>query len=282
SEQWFAEEIVQPALQQNHNLSVSGGNENTTYRVSLGYTDEKSIFVGPSKGLKRYNYRVNLTSEFNKFRIESTLAYAKQKIVDHSFVTGTLMVYAFRTPRYFRQKDEEGNYLTNSVLAEFNPLGILEEGGFRRYDNDDLFGSLSAQYAITDHFKVRGVFGGRLWNNSLYARTKEVRFSPGGSYGADRNTNDEMRKSLDLNTQFLAEYNNTFGDLHDLSVLLGVSNENHSDRGIGIFGIKTDPDLGTPTSESTIGENSYNSNQSSSKNSLNSLFGRATYSYDGR
>src|SRR5690606_38296028 len=128
----------------------------------------------------------------------------------------------------------------------------------------------------------RGVFGGRLWNNSLYARTKEVRFSPGGSYGADRNTNDEMRKSLHLNTQFLAEYNNTFGDLHDLSVLLGVSNENHSDRGIGIFRIKTDPDLGTPTSESTIGENSYNSNQSSSKNSLNSLFGRATYSYDDR
>src|SRR5690606_25543581 len=166
SEQWFAEEIVQPALQQNHNLSDSGGNEHTTYRMSLGYNDEKSIFVGPSKGLKRYNYRVNLTSEFNKFRIESTLAYAKQKIVDHSFVTGTLMVDAFRTPRYFRQKDEEGNYLTNSVLAEFNPLGILEEGGFRRYDNDDLFGSLSAQYAITDHFKVRGVFGGRLWNNS--------------------------------------------------------------------------------------------------------------------
>src|SRR5690606_31841882 len=96
SEQWFAEEIVQPALQQNHNLSVSGGNEHTTYRVSLGYTDEKSIFVGPSKGLKRYNYRVNLTSEFNKFRIESTLAYAKQKITDHSFVTGTLMVDAFR------------------------------------------------------------------------------------------------------------------------------------------------------------------------------------------
>ncbi|RXG25874.1 SusC/RagA family TonB-linked outer membrane protein [Leeuwenhoekiella marinoflava] len=282
SEEWFAEEIVQEALQQNHSLAISGGNENTTYRVSLGYTDEKNIFVGPSKGLKRYNYRVNLTSEFEKFRIETTLSYAKQKIKDHSFNTSTLMVDAFRTPLYYTQKDEEGNYLTNDVLGQFNPLGVLEQGGFRHYDNDDLFGSLSLQYAITDKFKIRGVFGGRLYNNSLYARTTRVDFIPGGVYGENRNTRDEMRKSLDLSTQFLAEYNNTFADKHDVNVLLGVSNENHSDRGIGIFRINTDPDLGTPTSETTIEEGSYNSNQSSSKNSLNSAFGRASYTFDDR
>lgn len=282
SEQWFAEEIVEEALQQNHSLAISGGNENTTYRVSLGYTDEKNIFVGPSKGMKRYNYRVNLTSEFEKFRIETTLSYAKQKIKDHSFNTSTLMVDAFRTPLYYKQKDDEGNYLTNDVLGQFNPLGVLEQGGFRHYDNDDLFGSLSLQYAITDNFKVRGVFGGRLYNNSLYSRTTRVDFVPGGVYGENRNTRDEMRKSLDLNTQFLLEYNNTFNNKHDLNVLLGVSNENHSDRGIGIFRINTDPDLGTPISETTIEEGSYNSNQSSSKNSLNSAFGRASYTYDNR
>jgi len=282
SEQWFAEEIVEEALQQNHSLAISGGNENTTYRVSLGYTDEKNIFVGPSKGMKRYNYRVNLTSEFEKFRIETTLSYAKQKIKDHSFNTSTLMVDAFRTPLYYKQKDDEGNYLTNDVLGQFNPLGVLEQGGFRHYDNDDLFGSLSLQYAITDNFKVRGVFGGRLYNNSLYSRTTRVDFVPGGVYGENRNTRDEMRKSLDLNTQFLVEYNNTFNNKHDLNVLLGVSNENHSDRGIGIFRINTDPDLGTPISETTIEEGSYNSNQSSSKNSLNSAFGRASYTYDNR
>ena len=208
SEEWFADEIVEEALQQNHSLSISGGNENTTYRASLGYTEENNIFVGPSKGLKRYNYRINLTSEFEKFRIETTLSYAKQKINDHSFNTSTLMVDAFRTPLYYTQKDEAGNYLTNDVLGQFNPLGVLEQGGFRHYDNDDLFGSFSAQYAITDAFKIRGVFGGRLYNNSLYSRVKRVDFVPGGVYGENRDTRDEMRKSLDLNTQFIAEYTN--------------------------------------------------------------------------
>lgn len=289
SEEWFAEEIVQEALQQNHSLAISGGNENTTYRVSLGYTDEKNIFVGPSKGLKRYNYRVNLTSEFEKFRIETTLSYAKQKIKDHSFNTSTLMVDAFRTPLYYTQKDEEGNYLINDVLGQFNPLGVLEQGGFRHYDNDDLFGSLSLQYSITDEFKVRGVFGGRLYNNSLFARTKEVNFVPGGIYGGNRETRDEMQKSLDLNTQFIAEYSKTIAEKHDLNILLGISNENSRYRGIGIFRTLTDPQLGTPITETELGEGSYNSNgnrpdgsRASSKSSLNSAFGRASYTFDNR
>ena len=34
-EEWFAEEIIKDAIQQNHNLSISGGNENSTYLVSF-------------------------------------------------------------------------------------------------------------------------------------------------------------------------------------------------------------------------------------------------------
>ncbi|WP_234425222.1 SusC/RagA family TonB-linked outer membrane protein [Flavobacterium bizetiae] len=277
--EWFAEEIVKPALQLNQNLSFSGGSQNSTYLVSLGYLDQESTFVGPKKGMERYNFRINLTNEYGKFKLTSTLAYSKQKITDHSSSTGTLMVDAFRVPLYYTQKDKDGNYLTNDVLQQFNSLGILEQGGFRKYDNDDVFGALNAEFKLTDALKVKGVFGGRLWSGSMYSRVKEVKFSPQGVYGADRDTNDETRKSLDLNTQFMLEYTKTFGGVHNVGGLIGVSNENHSDRGIGIYKKYTDPDLGTPTSETVIGENSYNSNASSSKNSLNSLFGRASYDF---
>lgn len=276
---WFAEEIVKPALQLNQNLSVSGGNENSTYLVSLGYLDQESNFVGPKKGMQRYNFRINLTNEYGKFKLTSTLAYSKQKITDHSSSTGTLMVDAFRVPLYYTQKDEDGNYLTNDVLQQFNSLGILEQGGFRKYDNDDLFGALNAEFKLTSFLKLKGVFGGRLWNGSMYSRTKKVDFLPQGVYGADRNTNDESRKSLDLNTQLLLEFNKSFAGVHNVGALIGITNENHSDRGIGIYKKNTGPDLGTPTSETTIEKNSYNSNDSSGKNSLNSILGRATYDF---
>jgi len=277
--EWFAKEIVKPAMQQNHNLTVSGGNENSTYLVSLGYVNQASNFVGPDKGMERYNYRINLTNEYGKFKLTSTIAYAKQKITDHSSNTSTLMVDAYRVPLYYRQKDENGNYLTNDILQQFNSLGILEQGGYRKYDNDDIFGALNAEFKLTDYLKVKGVFGGRLYANSVYTRVKEVNFTPGGIYGADRDTNDESRKSLDLNTQFMVEFNKVFAEKHTVGALVGYSNENHQDRGTGIFKKYTDPDLGIPGTDTVLGPNSYNSNQSSSRNSLNSVFGRATYDF---
>lgn len=283
--EWFAEEIVKPALQLNQNLSISGGSENSTYLVSLGYLDQESNFVGPEKGMERYNFRINLTNEYGKFKLTSTLAYSKQKITDHSSSTSTLMVDAFRVPLYYTQKDEDGNFLTNDVLQQFNSLGILEKGGFRKYDNDDIFGAFNAEYKLTSNFKAKGVFGGRLWSGNMYGRTMQVNFSPQGVYGADRDTNEENQKSLDLNMQFMLEYTKSFGN-HNVSALVGVSNESRSERRSALYTKFNDPDLGTPTSETVIGKNSFtsngtdpNGNPASSTSSLNSLFGRAGYDY---
>ncbi len=278
-EEWFADEITQSALQQNHNLSLSGGNDRSTYFISLGYVDQQSNFVGPERGLKRYNYRVNLTNEVGRFKLTSMLSYVRREIKDHSFNTSTLMVDASRVPLIYSQKDSLGRYLTNDVLQQFNSLGILEQGGFREYDDDNVFGNLAAEFRITDDIKLRGVFGGSLYANHQFGRTLQVDFFPKGVYGDERNTYDESRKSLDLNTQLMAEFSKTLFEKHSLNVLVGVSNENHTDRGTGIYKTFTDPELGTPVTETVVNPDSYTSNQSSSENSLNSLFGRASYAF---
>lgn len=45
-ESWFYDQIMRTALQQNYNLSVSGGSANTTYMISMGYFDQESNYVG--------------------------------------------------------------------------------------------------------------------------------------------------------------------------------------------------------------------------------------------
>ncbi|UCS91802.1 TonB-dependent receptor [Echinicola marina] len=278
--EWFAKEIFKNAIQQNHNLSVSGGSENSTYLVSAGYTDQRSNFVGPEKGYTRYNFRMNLTNEFGRFKMSSRLAYTRRLIKDHSYSSGTLMADANRVPLYYNQKDSLGRYLTNDILQEFNPLGILEKGGFREHTDDNVFGNISGELKLTNDLKMRGVFGFNMYSNNMYARTMQVDFYPRGVYGGDRNTTDENRKGLDLNTQLMMQYDKAFSESHEISALLGVSNENHSDRGIGIYKRFTDPELGTPVTETVINPDSYNSNQSSSENSLNSLFGRVSYDFE--
>lgn len=284
-EEWFVDAILQSAWQQNHNLAVAGGGENSTYRVSAGFVDQQNNFVGPDKGFKRYNFRINLDNQFGKFRLTSMLSYARREMTDHSFSTGTLMADAGRVPLYYKQKDSLGNYLTNDVLQQFNPLGILEKGGFRKYDDDNVFGNLAGEFKITDDLKIRGVFGGALYSNHQFARTIPVSFLPKGTYGLESSVNDESFKALDLNTQLMIEYAKIINDRHDINVLLGASNENHTERRTRILMRNTDPELGTPVSGTIISTNpdeSYNSNQKAQESSLNSLFGRLSYSYDGK
>jgi TonB-linked SusC/RagA family outer membrane protein len=278
-EEWFVNSILQNAIQQNHNVSISGGGDQSSYLVSVGYANQENNLVGPGYGLKRYNYRINLNNTYGKFKLNSIFSYAKSRIKDHSSSTGTLMVDAGRTPTIYKLKDENGNYLTNDVLQEFNPLGILEQGGYRMYDNDNLFGSLNAEVAATDFLKFRAVVGGTLTANHLFARTMEVDFLPKGTYGSDRNTNDENNKNLFLNTQFIAEFNKTFNQDHAVTALVGVSNESSDNQGNAIYRRFTDPELGTPTSETVIDAGSANTNQRTFQTSLNSLFGRANYSF---
>lgn len=55
--------IFRTAVTENHNLAFTGGNEKTTYNVSLGYVDQNGIERGFD--YKRYNARINLTSKIN-------------------------------------------------------------------------------------------------------------------------------------------------------------------------------------------------------------------------
>ncbi|MEP7346982.1 MAG: SusC/RagA family TonB-linked outer membrane protein, partial [Gemmatimonadaceae bacterium] len=50
-------EITRTSFTQNHNLSFSGGSQNTTYRASLNYMDQQGVII--SNGFKRYQARVN-------------------------------------------------------------------------------------------------------------------------------------------------------------------------------------------------------------------------------
>ncbi len=281
--EWFLDAILKNALQQNHNVSITGGNATTSYLVSAGLLDQRSNLVGPDYGARRYNYRINLTNEIGRLKLTSILTYARTERKEHSYSTGTLIVDAGRTPTYYDIKDDQGNYLTNDVLSEFNPLGILEKGGYRKFDDDVITANISAEFAVTKDLKVRGVFGSNLGSYHTLERVQRVDFLPKGVYGADRNTNDISSKNIFLNTQLIAEYNKVFAKKHSVGILAGVANESITNRGTALRYKLTDPDLGTPIDGTIIDEANTNGTLgNTNESSLNSLFGRVSYDYDNK
>lgn len=276
---WRTENLLKTAMQQSHNVTFSGGSSSSTYLLSLGYLDQGNNFIGPNYGYKRYNVRFNQSTEIGRFKLSSILSYVKNDGKDHSFNSGTLIVDAARVPLYYSFTDENGDYLTNAVSAELNPKAILEKGGYRKSNDDEIFGSFNAELQITNDLKIRGGFGGTVRANQKFGRRNELHFSPGGQYGLDREVFDENFKSLLTNTQLIAEYNKNIAE-HEIKALVGASNESYKEEFNKLRKTLVDPILGTPTTGTIVDPNeSLNSNLRTIETRINSLFGRMAYSF---
>lgn len=127
---YFLYDLLQNSLQQSYNVSVQGGGANSTYMISAGYYDQKSNYVGPGFGIKRYNLRSNITTEYKRLKLTSLLAYTRNE--DKSSKAGSAIADGMRVPQYYYYKmydEATGKYLLNDVLGQFNSLGLLERGG---------------------------------------------------------------------------------------------------------------------------------------------------------
>ena len=64
---WYDEYIKDWSPQQNHSLSINGGNGKTNYNVALGYFSQDGMMKINSDDYNRYNANVSLNSELNKY-----------------------------------------------------------------------------------------------------------------------------------------------------------------------------------------------------------------------
>ena len=291
-ESWFFDQIMRTAMQQNYNLSVSGGSEHSTYMISMGYYDQESNYVGnDSFGVQRYNFRTSLSTELGRFKLTGILAYARNNSV--STTGGSLEVDAARTPTYYyyKMKSADGRYLLNDILSEFNPLGQLEAGGRNKYRNNYINTNVSAEMKIIDGLKLKGVFGADIMNDTRFTRNHAVAYYSSEEATEPRPIKKENNKTSNwnsnaylINTQLLLDYNKTFGK-HTVNGLVVLTNESYTQSSNEIEKKYVDPDLGIATDETTSEPGNITGKTSvddSNRTSITSFLGRAGYSYADR
>lgn len=291
-EKWWYNEIFRTAMQQSHNVSVSGGANKSTYMVSVGYYDQESNYVGNDDfGIQRYNFRTNLTTEVGRFKVEALMAYTRNNSI--STTGANLEINASRIPAYsyYQLKDSAtGKYLINDVISDYNPLGELEGGGVNKFRNNDFNGSLTVEMKIIDGLKLRGLLGADVQGQHRFTRTKPVNYylspdklvpnyttySGTASYVDDWNYDSYL-----LNSQLLLDYNKSFGK-HNVSALLGATNESYTASGNEIKITDPNLDLGTNAgdhSEITLNGGSHVSTMDNLRTSITSVLGRVAYNY---
>ena len=282
--QWYLNAILKKsALQQNHNLSLSGSSGKTRYLVSLGYVDQKSLFIGDDYGYKRLNGRLNLTTQVtDKLKVGAILSYAHVGIREHAFDTQWIIGDAARIPVIYPLQDSLGNYLTPPTSAD-NSANRLLNGGLRSHSDDNGYANLNAELTVAKGLTLRGLAGGDLWNYQLDEFQRSLQYvtidgTPTAGGDGNNSVQNNHERTLLTNYQATLNYVVTLGQQHAVQALVGYSSEHFTDARAGIHVLNVPGNqFGVVNNGTAFSGNGVYGNQD--QWALNSVFGRLNYAY---
>ncbi len=182
---WWAETTVKNAVIQNHDLSLSGGNQNSKFYASLGYFDQDGVVM--TNWYKRYSARFN--SEFN---IKDRVTVGENINVVHRSDHGTtpngeeggaVAMGVYRTqpiipviwtgPDFvglshtFTEGDWGGTGIAPRLGNGDNYVANATRGEDNTWQNLRVFGNVFADVKIIEGLNLRTSFGGS-YGNSYY------------------------------------------------------------------------------------------------------------------
>lgn len=270
---WVKELYNRNSPQSSHNVSMTGGNDQLSYMASLGYLDQNSMFKGPDYGYKRYNARLNVSHKVTKnFTLNLTSQFARNDIKEHAYWTEWMIEQANRMPPIYPIKNEDGTY-NYPAGSNSNALQRLEEGGYRQNVNDELLGTIQAEWEVYKGLKLIGSAGGRVWNNNLHENRKAFE----GTGDAENKMTEQFYRSKNITTNLMVTYNTKIGK-HSIGGLLGYAYEGFSEKQFSTSRITEDSKYDIFVGD--LSGDKVNNSGSASDWAIYSGFARATYNYD--
>ncbi len=227
STDWY-DVILKRGMQQNHNVSLSGGSERITYFLSAGFIQDEGIIK--TNDFNRFTLRSNNEYKFGTlFRLQTLLSYSRFNLRDVNLDAFNL---AYRAAPYVASKVGElyGNTSLSNNIG--NPLLNLEKNDTRHLGNR-LQGTIAAELKPLSWITFRSSYGVDLdfFRNTDYgyriANTgpNNIFLTAGGNQLRDRSslgiTQNEATKWVWDNTVTFAK---TSGD-HNFNFLVGTTAE---------------------------------------------------------
>lgn len=270
---WVKELYNKNSPQSSHSVSMTGGNDQLSYMASLGYMDQSSMFKGPDYGYKRYNGRLNVSHKVTKnFTLNLTSQFARNDIKEHAYWTEWIIEQANRMPPIYPIIKEDGSY-NYPAGSNSNGLQRLQEGGYRQNVNDELLGTIQAEWEVYKGLKLIGNAGGRIWNNNLHENRKAFE----GTGDTENKLTEQFYRSKNITTNLMATYNTKIGK-HSIGGLVGYAYEGFSDKRFSTSRITEDSKYDIFVGD--LSGDKVSNGGSAGDWAIYSGFARATYNYD--
>jgi TonB-linked SusC/RagA family outer membrane protein len=275
--------LLRKASIQSHDVSFSGGSDNTHYFISAGYFNQEGIML--KSGTSRYDARINLeTSEAHKYAVGMSLTTSYTR--DNYNATGvglndngSALYMAQNYDPTAQVYNTDGSYYRSPLMSPMdNPLAVIN-GQYGVGDTYRTFGNIYAEYFFIPSLSAKVRVGADL-NDAQRNYWIDPTTITGASYNGYADVRDGKRG------YYLAEgtlnFNKDFNPDNRITAVAGATYERYTSSTLVAnsqsFAL---PDLtynGLGTGNNTLNGVS-NGNQ---ENILISYLGRVNYSFKNR
>ncbi|MDG5798900.1 TonB-dependent receptor [Marinilabiliaceae bacterium ANBcel2] len=282
---WFNEHYKSAAFNQEHNLSISGGTENTQYRTSFGFLEQDGLARHANDGLSRYSISTRINSDINKYvDLNFTTRFVRQDYERPTHMNDLFYHNIARRWPNIPVHDPNGYYMAGSEINQ------LRDGGRWEDQEDKLY--LQGQIVITpiEGWNIYGEGNMRIDNyhrhqSVLPAYAHDVDGNPyeigvGWNNPGHTSVSEYNSKNNFFTNNIYSDYEFSLNDVHNFKVLGGFNSELMRYRTLAAS--RTNlitpnlPTINTATDDSRADEGQYQ------HWSTAGFFGRLNYNYDDR
>ncbi|MEX0906527.1 MAG: TonB-dependent receptor [Balneolaceae bacterium] len=231
--------LIRNGFNQNHNLSISGGSENTRFLLSAGVQEDVGIVK--NQDFTRYNTRINIDQTISdRFRAGASImgSFSERSGEDwNALITATSEI-PLGVPY-----DENGELLLRTTQRDpllINPLLDLEPGAVvNRRNTTRLLGNLYGEVDFIQGFNFRMNFGPDI------SHSKMGDFRAGrttANEGGDSTAESEEETDFNYTWENILNYTTTLAEDHamDLTGLYSLQTSRSEESGLSVINLPLD------------------------------------------
>ena len=276
STDWYKEALTGSGFEHQHNLSLSGGNDKTTYNMYLGYLSQDG--VTKDIDYNRINARMNITSQINKYITLGLNASGYRGTQQDAWAGYTQVIQGMsRSHPTDPVYDEDGNF---KYVGVDNPVAVQgrDKTGWKKTIDQEVFLIGSAEIKPIKDLSIKGVYSWRNWTQDQLGFKKTWGY---GTYNSGQREGYVRNYNYDyLTGQILVNYNKSFGD-HNLGVLAGMESYDVKYRYV-TADRKGGGNNNLDSSLNTLDASSQKNTNGGTEMTRLSYFGRLQYNYAGK
>ncbi|CAM4280283.1 TonB-dependent receptor [Cytophagaceae bacterium 50C-KIRBA] len=230
---WY-KEVYQTGVSQNHNMTISGGNDKTTYYFSGGYSDQDGFLK--SNSFQRRSGRFNMDHQATKW-LKLTANFNYSNTFNKAPMSGSNSGGAFNTsglgriavaqvpnlPAYlpdgsYNLENNTVGRLNNLLPAQFPNPAVVRDLDKITSENTRLIANLGAEVRLAEGLSAKTSYS---WDRR---NTENIRFfNPynGDGWSTSGDAYNNTARSDNWNWINTLQYNVTLAEKHNISAIVG-------------------------------------------------------------